>query len=120
MSLQTIAPQGWSDDGTTLRAPNGWIVIKGFRQWIVTHNWDPDNLPLENEHEQNPLEVSNHELGGGTQQMFRQTVLEWTLARDVFEMWSGQEFLALRQQLDGLNQQVQALQQQVTSLNGHA
>jgi len=120
MSLQTIAPQGWSDDGTTLKAPNGRVVEKGFRQWIVTHNWDPANLPLENEHGQTPLEMSNPALGGGTQQMFCQTVLEWMPARGVLEMWTGQEFLALRQQLDRLTQQVQSLQQQLTSLKGHA
>jgi hypothetical protein len=120
MSQQSIAPQGWSDDGTTLKAPNGQVVAKGFRQWVLTQNWDPANLPLENEHEQNPLEASNPALGGGTQQMFRWLVLEWTPARGVFEMWTGQEFLALRQQLDSLNQQVQTLQQQLTSLKGHA
>jgi hypothetical protein len=52
--------------------------------------------------------------------MFCQTVLEWMPARGVFEMWTGKEFLALRQQLDRLTQQVQSLQQQLTSLKGHA
>ena len=118
MSLQAIAPQGWSDDGTSLKAPNGLVVVKGFRQYVLTHNWDPANLPLENEHGQTPLEVSDPALGGGTQQMFRWTVLEWTPARGVFEMWAGQEFLAQRQRLSSLQQQVQSLQQQIASVKG--
>jgi hypothetical protein len=113
-------PQGWSDDGTTLKAPNGRVVVMGFRQWVLSHNWDPANLPLENEHGQTPLEVSNPALGGGTQQLFRWKVLEWTPARGVFEMWAGQEFLALRQQWEGLMQQVQTLQQELAALKGHA
>ena len=109
----TGVPQGWSDDGTSLKAPNGLAVVKGFRQYVLDHNWEPANLPLENEHEQTPLEVSNPALGGGSQQSFRWTVLEWTPARGVFEMWTGQEILGLRQQLS-------SLQQQVASLKGHA
>ena len=111
-------PTGWHDDGTTLTAPNQKVVVKGFRQYVLDHGWDPANLPLENEHEQTPLEVSNPALGGGSQQAFRWKVLEWTPARGVTEMWVGQELLGLRQQLGGLNQQVQSLQQQLASLKG--
>jgi hypothetical protein len=110
----------WHDDGTTLTAPNQKVVVKGFREYVLHHNWDPANLPLENEHGQNPLEASNPAQGGGTQQAFHRAVLEWTPARGVFEMWTGQELLGLRQQLDSFNQQVQSLQQQIASVKGNS
>ena len=43
-------PQGWSDDGHTLIAKNGRKVVAGFRGWILTHDWNPENVPLEEEH----------------------------------------------------------------------
>jgi hypothetical protein len=114
-------PAGWRDDDTTLTAPNQKVVVKGFRQYVLDHNWDPANLPLENEHHLDQLEVSNPSLGGGSQQAFRWTVMEWTQKDNrVFEMWTGQELLGLRQQLGGLKQQVQSLQQQIASLKGQS
>ena len=89
-------PSGWRDDGTTLTAPNGHRVVKGFRSYILSHTWPPANYPLEEEHNQDPLEHSNPALGSGSQQAFRWTVLEWTPRRNVFEMWTGQELLELR------------------------
>jgi hypothetical protein len=92
----SMAPQGWHDDGTTLTAPNGHKVVQGFRQFILANSWDAANWPLEEEHGQTPLELSNPSLGGGTQQIFRWTTLEWTAQRGVFVAWSGAEILALR------------------------
>jgi len=89
-------PQGWKDDGTTLTAPNGIGVVKGFRQYLLGHSWRADDWPLEPEHGQNPLELSNPSIGGGTQQVFRRTVLEWTPKQGIFEAWVGQELLELR------------------------
>jgi hypothetical protein len=92
-------PAGWQDDGTTLLAPNGYKVILGFREYILRNPiWDADNWPLENEHGSSSLEVSNPALGGGTQQIFKRSALEWTQTRGVFTMWLGQELLALRNQ----------------------
>src|SRR5262249_26572587 len=39
-------PAGWSDDGMTLKAPNGHMVVKGFRDYILTHSWDRADVPL--------------------------------------------------------------------------
>jgi hypothetical protein len=110
---------GWHDDGTTLIAPNQKVVVKGFRQYVLNHGWDPANLPLENEQHLDQLEVSNPGLGGGSQQAFRWTVLEWTQKDNrILEMWTGQELQGLHQQLSALQQQTQSLQQQIASLTG--
>lgn len=109
-------PQGWKDDGTTLTAPNGLVVKNGFRDYVLGHQWDPLNLPLELEHAQSPLEISNSALGNGTQQVFRWDVLEWTPSRGVFLAWSGQELLAYRVQLANALKAIVALQQQVQVL----
>lgn len=117
----TGVPAGWTYDSTseTLRA-NGYEVIKGFRQWILTHSWDPRNVPLENEHQVDQLEVSNPSLGRGSQQAFCWTVLEWAEKdNQVFEMRTGQELLALRKEQDNLAQQVQSLKQQLAALTGN-
>jgi hypothetical protein len=106
-----LIPEGWHDDGTTLTAPNGHHVIKGFREYLLTREWPAANWPLEDEHHLTPLEVSNPSLGGGSQQIFRWTVLEWTPQRGVFEMWTGQELLALRALIDDLQDRLAHLQQ---------
>lgn len=91
-----MIPSGWKDNGTTLTAPNGHTVTLGFRDYVLNHNWDSNNYPLEEAHGQTPLELSNPSLGGGTQQTFRTTVLEWTPSGGVFVAWVGQELLKLR------------------------
>jgi len=92
-------PQGWSDDGTTLKAPNNQIIVKGFRQWILDHAWDPNNLPLEHEQSLPQIELSNPTLGPGSRQRFRWTTLEWTATHGVFQGWSGQELIKLEELL---------------------
>jgi N-acetyl-anhydromuramyl-L-alanine amidase AmpD len=89
-------PANWNDDGTTLTAPNGHKVVKGFREYVLAHEWDPGNQPIEDEHGQNPLEYNNTGLGAGTQQMFNLTVLEYDEARGVQLMYVGKELLYLR------------------------
>ena len=87
-------PANWKDDGTTLTAPNGFKVIGSFRQYVLTHPWDSANLPLENEVQMNPLELSNTGLGKGTRQLFRTISLELTPTRTVFAGWIGTELQA--------------------------
>lgn len=91
-----MIPLGWKDSGTTLTAPNGHTVTLGFRDYILNHNWDAADWPLEEAHAQDPLELSNPSIGKGTIQTFRKTVLEWTSTLGVFVAWSGQELLKLR------------------------
>lgn len=125
-------PANWHDDGTTLTAPNGHKVVHGFRQYVLSHTWDPANVPLGEEFGTTQLEAGNPSLGGGTQQIFNWTVLEWTESRGVFEMWTGQELLATRSQvakyyqrtvdlqtqLDAANQQIQQMQGQLQQQTG--
>ncbi|GCE49207.1 N-acetylmuramoyl-L-alanine amidase [Thermosporothrix hazakensis] len=111
-------PNGWKDDGKTLIAPNGVKVVQGFRDYVLAHAWHPGNWPLESEHGATPLEISNPSLGGGTQQRFRWTTLEWTPAKGVFEAWSGQEWIKLRSEYDRLTGQVKQLQDQLAAEKG--
>jgi hypothetical protein len=94
-----MVPFGWSDDGTTLTAPNGIKVVKGFRDFVLNTRWDPLNYPLEAERGVDPLEISNPQLGSGTRQTFRWSRLEWTAERGAFVGWLGQEALALEVKL---------------------
>lgn len=48
----TTIPANWKDDGTTLLAPNGIPVVRGFRNYILAHNpeWNTNVWPLRAEH----------------------------------------------------------------------
>ena len=112
-----MTPEGWTDDGQTLRSPNGIPVVHGFRDYILTHNWNKDNWPLEAEQGMSRLEASNASLGGGTQQVFRWTMLGWTQARGVFEEWTGQELLYTRQQYSAIYAAYQQLKAELVQQN---
>ncbi|MGB8347343.1 MAG: C39 family peptidase [Ktedonobacteraceae bacterium] len=90
-------PAGWQDDGSTLTAPNGHKVARGFRAYLLARHWDSEDWPLNEEEAAEPLEISNPALGAGTRQVFRQTVLEWTQERGVFEARVGEILLAMQQ-----------------------
>ena len=114
-------PTNWHDDGTTLTAPNGHKVIRGFRDYILSHYWDPLDLPLEEEQENlNPIEESNPSIGAGSQQVFNWTTLEWTPTRGVFVAWVGQELMKLRADRAALQAQLAALQSQTTTSHSTA
>jgi hypothetical protein len=108
-------PQGWKDDGTTLTAPNGIKVRSDFRSYVLTHDWPSANLPLEAQKMVAQLEISDPALGGGDCQHFRLTTLEATTKKGVFEAWTGQELLALRQLCAQLTEERDALKRQPTS-----
>lgn len=109
-------PNGWHDDGSALTAPNGHRVTSGFRQYILSNTWDPNDWPLEEEHGQSPLEISNPSLGDGTQQVFRMSVLEWIQSQNkVIKAWGGQELLAVRAKLSPLQGQISTLQAQLAA-----
>lgn len=88
-------PQGWTDDGKALKSPNGHYAVLGFREYILGHNWDPNNWLMEEEYHADPLEYSNPSLGAGQKQSCRWTTLEWTPEKGVFEAWQGQEIVSL-------------------------
>ena len=104
---QMIIPIGWTDDGTALHNPvNAFVVAGTFRQYVLgilsSTVWNPVNVPLEDQHAQSPLEISNPPLGAGQQQVFRLSVLEESPAFNSgkpFESWVGQELLVLRAQI---------------------
>lgn len=109
-------PQGWHDDSHVLTAPNKVQITDGFRSWILAHNWDANNIPLLGATALNPVEQGNVALGGGTVQPFRTCVLAWTQQKGVYEMWLGQEWLALYRVWNQTSTNLKAAQAQVLQL----
>ncbi len=101
-------PNGWKDDGVTLTAPNGVPVVRGFREWVLSHPWDRIDFPLAAERICKSVEPGNSSIGGGTRQDFRMTSLGWTPSRGVYKIYVGQDILALEKTVDD---QAAALQQ---------
>jgi N-acetylmuramoyl-L-alanine amidase len=103
-------PAGWHDDGTTLTAPNGHKVVLGFRERVLA-GWDPHNVPLEEEHGQDPLEQYFRQADNkGTQQVFLYSVLCFNQTRGVYVMGIGNEFLGTRNKVKQLSDQIAQLQ----------
>ena len=99
-------PSGWHDDGTTLLAPNGVAVVKGFREWVLTHPWDANDLPLAVERVLPSIEPGNPSIGAGARQNFRLTSLGWTPSKSVYVIWVGQDIVALEAQVAQLQAQL--------------
>ena len=93
-------PAGWTDSNTILTAPNGIQVVLGFRDYVLGHNWEAANWPLEPEHHATPVELSHPSLGGGQEQLFRWKRLEYTAAMGIFEGWLGQELFFYQRQYE--------------------
>lgn len=107
-----MIPQGWTDDGSTLTAPNGHRVVLGFRDYILTHWWDPGNQPLEEEYHADPVEDYYDQPGAnsGQRQMFLYAELIWTPQRGVYVPGIGNELLGARRERDQLRQEVHTSQ----------
>lgn len=72
-------PMNWIDDGLSLKAPNGYTVKLGFRDFILkSRNWNSADMPLEEEEILTAVEESKPDLGAGSRQIFVNSVLEWT------------------------------------------
>jgi hypothetical protein len=118
-------PQGWTDDGTTLTAPNGIQVVLGFRDHVLNSNWNAANWPLEPEQHLAIVEQSNPSVGPGQAQTFRWTRLEYTPALGVVEGWLGQELLWYEKDVAALQklpaaanlQQINTLASQIVKLS---
>jgi hypothetical protein len=97
-------PAGWKDDGITLTAPHGNVVVKGFRDWVLTHGWNPVDVPEGPESYANPVEYSDPASGVGSIQAFALTgQLCWTAAKGVYVAGNGRvgvEMHALRTALE--------------------
>ena len=117
----STVPQGWSDDGSTLKAPDGTPVHLGFRDHVLSSgNWDPANVPLEPEQHLSIIEQSNPGLGAGQRQIFRWKSLEYTPKMGVFEGWLGQELMWYIKQYAALQAQIVDLQKQIAAMQPDA
>lgn len=90
-------PTGWTDDGTTLTAPGGVQVVLGFRDYVLSHEWNPENYPLASEYAATSVEpLVNPGTGAGSRQDFRECSLGYTISRGVFVLWTGLEIQVLK------------------------
>lgn len=119
-TVNNALPQGWLDDGKSTLKWGPFVVVRGFRDYVLAGlkdgSWNKDDTPCENEKEANPLEVSHTSIGGGTRQRFKYTTLEWTKDLGVFPAYTGPELIAYEQQLAIKASQIEVLTQQVASL----
>lgn len=100
-------PAGWADDGHTLTGPNGNHVVLGFRDWVLTHTWNPDNQPLGPEFYPPQVQLHNTSLGPGSVQLFRDNLLWYTSAHGVVaEPFLGLEIQAAYSAIASLQQQL--------------
>ncbi len=111
-------PAGWTDNGTTLTAPNGEPVVGGFRDHVLNASppWEKYNWPLRPEYQTNSVEQSNSKLGSGAAQEFRWKRLGWCAELGIYESWLGQELLWYQQQYALLQDQITQFKVQVASL----
>ncbi len=93
----TMVPTGWTDNGTTLTAPNGVHVVHGFRAKVLA-GWDAADIPLEGEHQVAHVE-NYYPSDAGAIQTFRYTRLCYTAARGVYKMGIGNELLGCEKAL---------------------
>ena len=89
--VTTPLPADWSDDGTTLRAPNGHVVVRGFRQFCLAHRETLGTFGEPIEDEQAVADVGDDGLwGAGTRQLFQAGGLLWVQRTGaIFPLWVG-------------------------------
>ena len=101
-------PVNWSYDGSTLVAPNGFRVVLGFANAVLSGGWPPTLIPLENEVHVKTFELSHPKLGGGQQQVFQDTktgsclTLNYSDSKGVLVGHVGEELMYLREKNDTL------------------
>lgn len=105
MTLVSGVPSGWSDNGKdTLVAKNGVKVIGGMRGYVLSHPWDPDDVPMGPEESVAQVEVGNPTLAHpGVVQFFKMSgQLSWDgsfAGGASWKTWDGQEEYGLRRAL---------------------
>lgn len=111
-------PTGWTDDGVTLKAPDGTPIAKGFRDYVLSHGWVANNTPMGPERviTSGSIEYGNSKVGPGSRQDFRFCSLGWTQAWGVYVIAVGQDITALVGQLSAAQAQIAALQAQIKQL----
>lgn len=113
-------PSGWSDDGTKLIAPNGHYFVLGFRDLVRAADWDPEDVPLEEEHPVDKMEMVGPNAIPGTEQITEKNVLMYNEGKNngqPFTMWVGQELFHTRAALDAANTQIATDQATIAALN---
>jgi hypothetical protein len=95
-------PDGWSDDmpGATLTAPNGQPVTGDFRLYVLSHAWNPADVPMGPAQSANPVELGFSQADGnnaGTRQVFMYSELAETSTRPLYKASVGREFWTLLQ-----------------------
>lgn len=122
-------PTGWTDDGSTLTAPNSQSVVQGFRTFLLNDpTWEADNWPLAHEFATDQVEYGAS-MGSGSRQDFRKCSLVWASqhpelgSNGVYKCWIGQDLLALKAErdtataaLNGASAATSAAQAQVADL----
>lgn len=124
-------PAGWSDVNVNgdmqLHNPTNQFVVRGaFRLHIINSvSWAEWNVPLENEHNEQFVEMSNQALGPGAVQLFMDSRLEMlsNQGNRILEGWFGRElqfYMALaasfKSQLDAETAKESADQATITDL----
>jgi hypothetical protein len=83
-----MIPDGWTDDGTVLTAPNGMKIDTGMRTYILetyprSHGvWPRENVPLAPEHTLAQISSADPSLGGGTRIDFLYWSLGWSRSKN--------------------------------------
>jgi hypothetical protein len=109
LAAAAIVPTGWSDDGTTLTAPNAHKVVQGFREFVLHTPWEAENVPLSEAYNANPIEQSNPQSGAGTRQDFRYTSLGEVQQQGVFLIPLGDELNWYKAELAKLTSNMQTI-----------
>jgi hypothetical protein len=91
-----MVPDGWTDDGTVLTAPNGIKIDTGMRECILKQRyWPRENVPLAPEHTLSQISPVDPALGGGTRIDFLYCSVGWSRGQNAIGfMQVGKELAA--------------------------
>ena len=95
-----MIPQGWTDDGAKLTAPNGHFFQAGFRNFVLAANWDTEDWPLEEERSVPHMEISGPNAIPGVIQTTRKNRLLYSPEKNngqPFLCWTGMMLLLTEQ-----------------------
>ena len=109
-------PTGWTDDGTTLKAPGtGAPIVGAIRAYILSHPWAADDVPEGPENSTAQVEFSDPAHGAGVVQYFRHSAIASTQALGTYALYAGAECQAARALLNTALSQVATLKAQLAA-----
>ena len=119
-------PTGWKDVNGVITAPNGKTVLMGDAEYIRNHNWEADNVPVDDAEVYRSLLYQDGRWGIGARRIFKRCLLVYPVspdpqlgiaAKQVYRIDAvGSELFAAEQLLQHLQQQQAALSKQVETL----